>query len=137
MEEELSSQRKHFAEAYAATLSAVDAAITAGYSKKTARSQGSRLLANVSIKKYVDRLLAEKSEGLKLTREALLNELAILALGPGRDAVKLNAIKLAGEAIGLFGDNGLGVKANSIDVKARLLESLRKFTGKGSQESDS
>jgi hypothetical protein len=132
MEDELSPQRKSFAEAYAATLSAVDAAIAAGYSKKTARSQGSRLLANVSIKKYVDKLLAEKSEGLKLTREALLNELSILALGPGRDGVKLHAIKLAGEAIGLFrsdgSENNGGGKKDKSDAVDAVLELDKKIS---------
>lgn len=104
MDKGLSPKRRLFAEMYAATLSATEAAIRAGYSKLTAAQQGSRLLKNVEIQKYLNNLLNEKSEQVKLTREALLNELSQLALGPGRDMIKINAIKLAGEAIGLFGN---------------------------------
>ncbi len=125
MGEELSAQRKLFAEAYAATMNATDAAIRAGYSKSCARQQGSRLMANVFVKEYVNRLLTEKSKGLKLTREALLKELTDLALGPGRDMVKMKAIQMAGEAIGLFGikgpeDDGSGEKSKSDAVDAIL-----------------
>src|SRR5437660_864427 len=105
MESEISDQQRIFAEAYAFSLNATDAAILAGYSKATAAQQGSRLLRNVQVRNLLNKLFAEKSEKLNLTRESLLSELAILALGPGRDMVKLNAIKLAGEAIGLFGND--------------------------------
>ena len=125
MEKDLTPKRKLFAEAYAATMNATVAAVRAGYSEATARSAGSRLMANVAVRVYVNKLLAEKSADLKLDRESLLNELKELALGPGRDMVKVKAIKLAGDLLGLFGpagsqNDGRGEKSKSDAVDAVL-----------------
>lgn len=46
---------------YASTLNATQAAIQAGYSAKTAYSQGQRLLKNVEIKKRISALLKEQT----------------------------------------------------------------------------
>ena len=51
------------------------AAIVAGYSEKTAESQGSRLLRNVKVKAYVDLLLAEASKRRAETLDDILDEL--------------------------------------------------------------
>ena len=52
------NQRKFCLE-YVKTGNATEAAIEAGYSEKTARSQGQRLLTNVDIKNYIDELTAQ------------------------------------------------------------------------------
>ena len=46
---ELTGKRARFAEEYSVDLNATQAAIRAGYSEKTAASQGERLLRNVEI----------------------------------------------------------------------------------------
>jgi phage terminase small subunit len=123
MEPTLSPQRRLFCESYASSLSATDAAVAAGYSAATAAQQGSRLLKNVQVKEFVNKLLKEKTDSIKLTRESLLAELATLALGPGRDAVKLGAIKLAAELIGLKDgseNDGGGKESRSDAVDAVL-----------------
>ena len=43
-------------------LNATQAAIRAGYSKKTAKSQGQRLLTNVDIQGYLKKLLEEQEK---------------------------------------------------------------------------
>lgn len=55
----MNDKQKKFAELYAANPNATEAAKGAGYSKKTARSQGQRLLTNVDIKKYINELQEE------------------------------------------------------------------------------
>ena len=55
----MNAKQKKFAELYAANPNATEAAKGAGYSEKTARSQGQRLLTNVDIKKYINELQEE------------------------------------------------------------------------------
>ena len=50
----LTPKQRAFCEYYIACHNATQAAIKAGYSKKTAYSQGQRLLKNVEIKKHLD-----------------------------------------------------------------------------------
>lgn len=51
MESTLTAKQRKFVECYAGN--ATEAAIAAGYSKKTARSQGNRMLTNVDIQKAI------------------------------------------------------------------------------------
>ena len=50
----LTDKQRRFCEEYVIDWNATRAAIDAGYSGKTADVQGSRLLANVKVKKYID-----------------------------------------------------------------------------------
>ena len=50
----LNEMQKRFADYYLETGNATESAKRAGYSKKTARSQGQRLLTNVDIKNYIE-----------------------------------------------------------------------------------
>lgn len=52
----MNERQKRFAEAYAADPNATEAAKAAGYSGKTARSQGQRLLTNADILEYIHEL---------------------------------------------------------------------------------
>lgn len=56
MDDKLNTRQKHFCESYVACGNATESAIEAGYSKKTARSIGQRLLTNVDIKCYIKKL---------------------------------------------------------------------------------
>lgn len=65
-------KQKRFCEEYLVDCNATQAAIRAGYSKKTARAIGQRLLTNVDIKKYIDeRLKAIKTEKTADAQEVL------------------------------------------------------------------
>jgi phage terminase small subunit len=63
------------------------AAIRAGYSKKTAEQQASRLLRNVKVKERIDELLAEATERAKLTVDDVINELKALAFWSIQDFI--------------------------------------------------
>lgn len=52
----MNDMQKRFAELYAANPNATEAAKGAGYSERTARSQGQRLLTNVDILQYIQSL---------------------------------------------------------------------------------
>lgn len=53
-EMKLSEKQKKFVDYYCSSGNATQSAIKAGYSKKTARSQGQRLLTNVDVKKAIE-----------------------------------------------------------------------------------
>lgn len=55
----LTAKQKRFCDEYLIDLNATQAAIRTGYSEKTARSQGQRLLTNADIKNYIDSMLEQ------------------------------------------------------------------------------
>lgn len=65
-------KQKRFCEEYLVDCNATQAAIRTGYSKKTARAVGQRLLTNVDIKKYIDQQLQKlKNEKIADAQEVL------------------------------------------------------------------
>ena len=68
----LTQQQKIFCEEYLRSHNATKAAIVAGYSEKTARSQGGRLLTNVDISAYIKSRLDEiNAEQIASTDEVM------------------------------------------------------------------
>lgn len=55
----MTDKQKRFCDEYLIDCNATQAAIRAGYSQKTANEQGNRLLANVSVKAYIDERLEQ------------------------------------------------------------------------------
>lgn len=72
----LKGKRKLFCEEYLKDNNATQAAIRAGYSKKTAGSQGQRLLKNVEIEEYVGLLKKDALERNKISVDELVGMLA-------------------------------------------------------------
>lgn len=73
-------RRKLFAEAYLSNNGNItQAALAAGFSPKSAASQGSRLLKNVEVRQILDSKMSETFSNLKITRERILLERARLA----------------------------------------------------------
>jgi phage terminase small subunit len=58
---------------YLVTLNATKAAIAAGYSKKTARQQGQRLLTNVDIREAIDKAMDSRIERAEVTADYVLS----------------------------------------------------------------
>jgi phage terminase small subunit len=71
-----SPRRKLFPAEYLVDLNATKAAQRCGFSKKTAYSQGQRLLKNVEIQKAIQHLQAARSERLEITADQWLREFA-------------------------------------------------------------
>lgn len=79
--EKLTIKQQRFADEYLIDLNATQAAIRAGYSKKTANEQGARLLVNVSVKKYIDTRMAEKEKELIADQDEVLKYLTSVLRG--------------------------------------------------------
>lgn len=75
----LNARELRFVEQYLIDLNATQAAIRAGYSKKTARSQGQRLLTKADIASALQKAMAARSERTGITADRVLMELELLA----------------------------------------------------------
>lgn len=124
----LSAKQKRFADEYLIDTNATQAAIRAGYSKRTAYSQGQRLLKHVEIKGYIDEQLekihnknvADASEVMiyltSVMRGESLSEIVVIE-GTGEgcsdarrmnkapdEREKLKAAEMIGKRYGMFTD---------------------------------
>ena len=86
----LNDQQIAFCEHYVATLNATQAAIDAGYSEKTARQQGSRLLTNANIKVFIDALLQELEDQRIAKADEVLQFLTAAMRGEVKDSIDLD-----------------------------------------------
>lgn len=75
----MTPKQLRFVDEYLVDLNATQAAIRAGYSKRTANEQGARLLANVSVKKAVTERMKEREKRTEITQDRVLQELARIA----------------------------------------------------------
>jgi phage terminase small subunit len=75
----LNPKQLAFVQAYLIEQNATKAAITAGYSAKTAHSQGPRLLDHVGIKKAIQKEFDKRAARVQVTADDVLQELKRLA----------------------------------------------------------
>lgn len=75
----ITPKKRRFVDEYLVDLNATQAAIRAGYSAKTAHSQGPRLLDDVGVKELIADAMAKRSESTKITAERVLQELGRVA----------------------------------------------------------
>jgi phage terminase small subunit len=110
VENNLSEKQRRFVAEYLVDLNATQAAIRAGYSKKTANEQGARLLANASVAEAV-----RKGQEKKLTKAELKAEEVIQTIretiarckGAGKEFnphAILKGCELLGRHLGMFKD---------------------------------
>lgn len=84
----LTPNQKMFVDEYLIDLNATRAYKTAYKSCKkdeTARANGSRLLTNANIKKYIDERMKEREKRTEITQDRVLNELAKIAFADLKD----------------------------------------------------
>lgn len=90
MTDRLTPKQEAFCREYAIDKNATQAAIRAGYSKKTARAAGARLLAHVNISKKVGDVAKVHAVKLEITAERVLEEIAAMALYDVSDLVEIS-----------------------------------------------
>lgn len=90
----LTPKQERFVEEYLIDLNATQAAIRAGYSPKTANEQGSRLLANVSIRACIDQAMAERSKRTGVNADRVLIELARLGFVNATDVINMDTASI-------------------------------------------
>jgi phage terminase small subunit len=119
----LNERQCNFVDEYIIDLNATQAAIRAGYSKRTARSQGQRLLTNVDIKNAIEKRMKEKTDELIMKQDEILVRLSEQAR---REAIDHQVVLVEKPS---FDDNGnfLGVekKPEVVQVPTQNKDAIR------------
>ena len=121
----MTDKQKMFCHEYMVDRNATQAAIRAGYSPKTAKSQGQRLLTKVDIKKYIEEHTEEQYERAGISADDVLNELVSIAMVDGVEITgkqKIKALELLGRHLGLFDT----VKDRAAEQTLERLDSILK-----------
>lgn len=93
----LNERQKAFCEYYAATGNATQAAVDAGYSRRTAYSQGQRLLKNVEVQNYLRELSEPEREQRILSANKVQEFLSKIVTNTGEktgDRIKAGSVLL-------------------------------------------
>ena len=105
----LNDKQKMFCKEYIIDLNATQAAIRAGYSKKSARIQASKMLTKGNISTYMNGLLEKKSDKLNITAEYVLGNIKSIGekcmAADDKENPALKAQELLGRHIKLFGED--------------------------------
>jgi phage terminase small subunit len=80
----LNPRQKAFVQEYLVDLNATQAAIRAGYSERTARVQGPRLLSNVAVQREIEKGQDRREKRLEITADRIRRELARIAFGDAK-----------------------------------------------------
>mgnify|MGYP003637053091 CR=1 FL=1 len=88
----LTPKQEMFVAEYLIDLNATQAAMRAGYSKKTAEQQGSRLLTNVKVASAIAAAQAKRAGRTEITQDRVLAELAKLGFYDIRKAVRWGGV---------------------------------------------
>ena len=100
----LTQNQKSFCEEFIVDNNATQAAIRAGYSKRSAYSTGHDNLKNIEIQKYISELKEARSLRTQVTADRVLKEITKIAFAekgikPGH---KLKALGMLGKHVGIF-----------------------------------
>ena len=101
----LTDKQKMFCQEYLIDLNSAQACIRAGYSERTARTIGSKLLTKVDIQKEINRLKAIREKKVELTAEKVLKDIERVrdkAEGSEQYNVSLKASELQGKHLAMF-----------------------------------
>ncbi len=106
----LNARREIFCTKYANGETATQAAILAGYSKKTARQIGSQLLKKPEIKACVAKIQSQTSTDARLTVQDHINDLKDVADDAkvaNQHGARATAVKAQGQVAGLYAPGGI------------------------------
>lgn len=107
---ELTPKQARFVEEYLVDLNATQAATRAGYSPKTAKSQGQRLLTVVDVQVGIERAQARRSKRTEVTADRVLAELAKVGFSNLADVTDWGTKEVA------FGYDDEGRKLSAEDI---------------------
>lgn len=100
----LNAKQRRFLDEYLIDLNATQAAIRAGYSAKTASSQGERLLRNVEVQALLTERMKAREKRTEITQDKVLAELAKIGFADIRRALNWGAEAIANVRMAHRGD---------------------------------
>lgn len=139
----MTGRQARFCDEYLLDLNATQAAIRAGYSPRTADTQGPRLLQNVGVRARIDAAMAEQSRRTGVTADRVIRELARVAFVNAPDVINMDEASIRSDATRddtaaiasvrvktIPGNDHDGVEREiKLADKLRALELLGKHTG--------
>ncbi len=114
--EKLSNKQKRFCEEYLVDLNATQAAIRAGYSKKTAYIIGFENLRKPKLEYHIQKLLKEISDKTMITVEKIVGRIDEISITAEENRDKLKANDMLMKHLGGY------EKDNKIEVEHKNLE---------------
>lgn len=118
----LKGRRKLFAAEFPTDRNATAAAKRAGYSERTAYSQGQRLLKNAEVQEAIQAADSARAARTGLTQDWVLERLRKEAEREGKDgspSARVAALKLLGLHLGMWGDGELTRRIEALEKLAR------------------
>lgn len=124
----LTPKQAMFVAEYLVDLNATQAAIRAGYSKRTAGQIGEENLRKPEIAEAIQSAQREREERTHITQDQILREVAAIALSPLGDELiktteKLKALELAGKHLAMWTDKQqhLGPNGGAIEQNIKVI----------------
>jgi len=133
MKNGLSDKQRAFCREYVRDYNGTQAAIRAGYSKKTAQEQASRLLSKVIIQKEIARLESLIENKVIISKEKIMRELSLLGFSDMKDHITIDEVGCV-QAVGI---NNLPVGASRAIKKVkerRVIKSIQGTKDKPSED---
>ena len=121
----MNPRQQAFATQYLQDNNATQAATRAGYSKKTAYSQGQRLLKNVEVAAFIKAQQTEATEQVELSQKYVLDGLMEIAASDQAVSARVRAYELLGKHQGMFGDR---IEISEIPDSAQVQEWIEALT---------
>lgn len=136
----LNPKQARFVEEYIVDLSATQAAIRAGYSERTAYSQGQRLLKHVEVQAAIQEAVRKRSARTEITADRVLQEYARIGLGDIREVVTWEgntvtlkpSVELTDDVAAAIGEVSQGSNGDlkvKLHSKVSALDSMAKHLG--------
>lgn len=107
-----------------------DSAVIAGFSERSANSQGSRLLSKAKVQKYLKHLRAARSLRTEITADKVLQELALIGFSDIADLVEFDGTDVRFKSFDEMGANSrviskLTATTTGTDVKVHTIEIVK------------
>ena len=103
--DKLNPKQKRFVKEYCVDLNGTQAAIRAGYSKKTANEQAAQILAKLSIQEAVKEEQSKIEGRIDITQDKVAQEIAKIAFAEELTAHKIKSLEMLGRHLGMFKDS--------------------------------
>lgn len=115
----LTAKQQRFCDEYLIDLNATQAAIRAGYSKKTAEQLAYQLLQKTSVQNHIAELQKKREERTEITQDSVLRELALIAFAKASDYAKVvekdAMVEVEGNMIPVLDEDGNPVKCRTVE----------------------
>ena len=126
---ELEEKQKMFCKEYLVDFNGTQAAIRAGYSKKTANEQASRLLTKVNVQTYLKQLIEKRNERTKITQDEVIADIIEVKNRCMQKVAVLTYDKEEKDYVQVTDENGEGVWKFDSQGANKALDMLMKHTG--------